>query len=629
MITLDRKIQFNTSKNNPIKNHNNLHATKHTPNKGQYPKLSQENWLAYCVAFTSEIESFEKFVTKNVKSYHGKDYIGAGLYKKDVKTGKQLDYILWEDKIGWDKLKNNQLDWNTAKSDDVLAFWHALALAETNDTTWPKRYNPENVKEPLATYHSITSATAKNYHQKNLKKLSEILSEDKTLLNKLATTPAINQKTGKLNFEFTVFDTETTGLNITSKKPLYPVDEDVTELKNNTLDKILQIGALKYNKNGDIVEKSALNQLINPDREISEEASNVHGIYHEDVKDKPVIGNLLRTFHKKYLGKDLIVAYNAKFDIPLLNNSIRELNAMESTRLKEKDLALVLDPFILLQRIHPFVGAKKQLSEQHKFLFCREFDGAHDAFSDVKATAEVLKYCINYMQKHSPKPLSILDVLLFQHGDQKYNNVGIKINNRGYDENKNFEHSYKLYHIGVDRFFNGYKISKPNNYDNTQKNVVEELAPIIGAENIKLLQGKNLFNTLINDKEFDHTINPKETMGKDAHKNKTQKTLVNQHYVMEDNFRTVLLNTGLKGYKELSKEAVIDAIVDKSKNYIKENYVDVWIKNPNPSYIKKGNDLPDIEVARKVMLESINAKEKTRELTPRELSDIVKQPNKK
>ncbi len=55
----------------------------------------------------------------------------------------------------------------------------------------------------------------------------------------------------------------------------------------------------------------------------------------------------------------------------------------------------------MIQRIHPFIGAKKKLESQYRFLFCKDIEGhAHDAFNDVNATMDVLKYCVLYLNKH-------------------------------------------------------------------------------------------------------------------------------------------------------------------------------------------------------------------------------------
>jgi len=64
----------------------------------------------------------------------------------------------------------------------------------------------------------------------------------------------------------------------------------------------------------------------------------------------------------------------------------------------------------------------------------------------------------------------------------------------------------------------------------------------------------------------------------------------------------VLNLVGIDAYGDKSKEEIIDLISEESKHYINESFIDIWMKNPNPHDIDKGNDLPAINICRKVML---------------------------
>ena len=122
--------------------------------------------------------------------------------------------------------------------------------------------------------------------------------------------------------------------------------------------------------------ESALAQLINPERHLPTGHSYSRKYRRNDKRANAPTIECLAPFITDYVGKDILVAYNSKFDITLLNNAVR-LNP--DSGLHEKRLCLTIDPFILIQRIHPFVGAKKTLSEQYKFLFCRNLEGANGA----------------------------------------------------------------------------------------------------------------------------------------------------------------------------------------------------------------------------------------------------------
>ena len=81
------------------------------------------------------------------------------------------------------------------------------------------------------------------------------------------------------------------------------------------------------------------------------------------------------------------------------------------------------------------------------------------------------------------------------------------------------------------------------------------------------------------------------------------KGMENAFYVMKKNFQKVLDFAGIDAYQEKSKQEIIDLITAKAKNYIHKDSIDFWMKNPNPLDIQQGNDLPDFEISRKVMLE--------------------------
>ena len=65
----------------------------------------------------------------------------------------------------------------------------------------------------------------------------------------------------------------------------------------------------------------------------------------------------------------------------------------------------------------------------------------------------------------------------------------------------------------------------------------------------------------------------------------------------------VLDFAGIEAYQDKSKEEIKEIITKKAKHYIHKDSIDFWMKNPNPIDIKDGNDLPDFEISRRVMLE--------------------------
>lgn len=568
-------------------NKTNLHVRKNSPdtpkeNGGKEIEVDIPYFTPVLNRFvpTFKGDFFENNFTRKVE---GKEYQGLGLMEKnEIGSAEWYDFS----KVGWEYLSKEPLDWRTATPRDFYVFLQANALAEGYESAWVRRFNYTNRKKMLATSHSIDSRTVKEPPSKDLKydiykdksfasNLEELLD---TRRHKSLDKP-ITDADGNLCLDAVVFDTETTGTN--------------TSDESRPLDKIIQIGAIQVKK-GKIVPESAMSQLINPELHIPEAASNVHGIYDDDVKNAPVMEQVLKPFVNNYLNKKngIIVAYNSQFDITMLNNAIREHNGYSADELKPKRYFKVIDPFLLMQRIHPYVGASKRLSNQYRYFFAKNMENAHDAFADVKGTVDILKYTLYYLDKHrvdKTKPLTIREVLLFQNGFE-VPNIDIPLDAQGCNANVNFRTSYRPVSISVDNYHNGYMLTKQD---------IKELEPIIGEEN-----AKKLCNEVQNEK-----IDMKQPSGLPINAAETRpvpdgKGMENAFYVMKNNFKKVLEFAQIDAYQDKSKEEIIELITDKAKNYIHKDSIDFWMKNPNPFDIKEGNDLPDFEISKRVMDEA-------------------------
>ena len=97
---------------------------------------------------------------------------------------------------------------------------------------------------------------------------------------------------------YTVVDIETTGLDLKSSR-------------------IVSIGAFKMTE-GRIHLGRMFDQLVNPGRDIPPLSITVHGIVPAMVTAAPTGPEALESF-LKYLGNDILVAHNARFDLNFLN----------------------------------------------------------------------------------------------------------------------------------------------------------------------------------------------------------------------------------------------------------------------------------------------------------------------
>lgn len=125
--------------------------------------------------------------------------------------------------------------------------------------------------------------------------------------------------------EFTIFDTETTGLEPESG------------------DRIVEIAAVRVKGKEKI---DTFQTLVNPGRPISEEAFNVNQITPDMLKDAPGMETVMPEFLKFIQGTRLC-SYNAAFDLGFLNH---ELNLMGRPRLEG---IVVVDILKMARRLLP------------------------------------------------------------------------------------------------------------------------------------------------------------------------------------------------------------------------------------------------------------------------------------
>lgn len=143
-------------------------------------------------------------------------------------------------------------------------------------------------------------------------------------------------------------------------------------------DRIIQIAAIKIKTNGEIEEK---NILINPTIPIPLEASEVHGITDEMVKDKPTFKQYAQAMRDWFADCDLGGFNSDSYDVNLL---MAEMDRAGVTFLDwEYNLVDVLK---LYRQLFP-----NTLGEIYKRMFGKELDGAHNALNDIKGTKEIFE----------------------------------------------------------------------------------------------------------------------------------------------------------------------------------------------------------------------------------------------
>jgi DNA polymerase III subunit epsilon len=167
-------------------------------------------------------------------------------------------------------------------------------------------------------------------------------------------------------------------MNFTLKKDLCFFDLESTGL-NVMRDRILQIGIIKYFKDGR--EPQELEMLINPGIPISEEAMGVHGITPKDVSNKPVFAQVAQQIYD-FIGDADLAGYNiSRFDVPML---------MEEFARVGMDFDVEKRRLVDVQRIF-YKMEPRNLKAALRFYCNKEFEDAHDAMADVRATVDVFQ----------------------------------------------------------------------------------------------------------------------------------------------------------------------------------------------------------------------------------------------
>lgn len=164
-------------------------------------------------------------------------------------------------------------------------------------------------------------------------------------------------------------------LNI--KKPIAFFDLETTGV-NTVTDRIVEIAILKIHPNGN---EESMTLRINPQQTIPQEASNIHGITDEDVKDCPTFKEVGKKIATLIEGTDLAGFNSNRFDIPLLAEEF--LRAGIDIDMKKNNFVDVQGIFHKMEQ--------RTLSAAYRFYCEKELVGAHGAEADTRATYEVLQ----------------------------------------------------------------------------------------------------------------------------------------------------------------------------------------------------------------------------------------------
>ena len=161
---------------------------------------------------------------------------------------------------------------------------------------------------------------------------------------------------------YIVLDTETTGLD--------PDDGH----------KIIEIGCIEILNRE--VTNNTFHKYINPNREIDTEASKIHGLTNNVLKDKPLFEEIYSEF-REYVSNSPIIIHNAPFDIGFLKKEHATISVSDDFLDNE-----IIDSLKLARKISP--GKKNTLDALcERYAIDNSDRTLHGALLDAKLLAFV------------------------------------------------------------------------------------------------------------------------------------------------------------------------------------------------------------------------------------------------
>ena len=160
-----------------------------------------------------------------------------------------------------------------------------------------------------------------------------------------------------------VLDTETTGLNA------------------RLGDRVIEIGCIELLSRN--VTDRSFHTYVDPQRDVDEGASRVHGLTREFLSDKPKFGDIAKQFVDYLQGAELII-HNADFDVEFLDQEL----ALAGFRKLSEYSSKIIDTLAMARELHP--GKRNSLDALcERYAVNNAHRTLHGALLDARLLAEV------------------------------------------------------------------------------------------------------------------------------------------------------------------------------------------------------------------------------------------------
>ena len=165
-------------------------------------------------------------------------------------------------------------------------------------------------------------------------------------------------------------------------KPLAVFDLETTGTIPAT-DRIVSIGIIRLSPDG--LSDLSKEYLVNPGIPIPSEASAVHKITDEMVRDKPSFKDIASELLGVFEGCDLAGFNIEKFDLPLLSQEFARVGIPNFASGRR-----IVDSMVIFHK-----NEHRDLTAAVRFYLDRDHSMAHSALADAQATSDVLSAQIN------------------------------------------------------------------------------------------------------------------------------------------------------------------------------------------------------------------------------------------
>ena len=165
-------------------------------------------------------------------------------------------------------------------------------------------------------------------------------------------------------------------MNLNLKRPIVFFDLETTGV-DTAKDRIVEVSMIKIMPDGEEVVRT---RRINPQMHIPEQATAIHGITDDDVKDCPTFAQVAKSMAQFIDGCDFGGFNSNRFDLPMLVEEF--LRAGVDVDFRRRRFVDVQNIFHKMEQ--------RTLVAAYKFYCDKNLEEAHSAEADTRATYEVL-----------------------------------------------------------------------------------------------------------------------------------------------------------------------------------------------------------------------------------------------